>query len=371
MRPVMARGIARLLHWWSQTPYLRVSVAGLAGLGLLFILTLAVLGPFTEMVTGSAVRALSGGEKAEALNAVRQSVLAAFAGSAALIGLAFTARTYFLSRRGQSTQRFSTAVALLASERLEERIGGIYALEHLMTESDRDHTAIIAILCAFVRTRTVRRDPDNDGGPDEDAPFPEIEPPADVDAAVTVLARRPTRHEPNRPDLRQATLVGLSVREHDFSAAPRLTQMFLTGADLRRADFRGTDLRRSIVNYADLRYAWLSKANLTDTSVSSANLRGAAFGNAILTRTRLDGSDLRNATGLTAAQLSAAYIDSTSKLPPELAADPWVIARISDCETWSATHDDPWACPPPTHLPEVEVKAPAAAHHANMPESGK
>jgi hypothetical protein len=43
--------------------------------------------------------------------------------------------------------------AQLASENLTERLGGIYALEHLMLESERDHQTVVDVLAAFVRAR--------------------------------------------------------------------------------------------------------------------------------------------------------------------------------------------------------------------------
>ena len=94
---------------------------------------------------------------------------------------------------------------------------------------------------------------------------------------MTVLARRPERPEPNRPDLRHVRLPQLSLREYDFTARPRLTGMFLTASDLRRADLRGADLRRTIANYADLQRAWLSDADLRRTALKGANLRGASL----------------------------------------------------------------------------------------------
>ena len=52
----------------------------------------------------------------------------------AAVGLAYTARTYRLSREGQLTDRYTKAVEQLGSDKIEVRLGGLYALvEELFT----------------------------------------------------------------------------------------------------------------------------------------------------------------------------------------------------------------------------------------------
>ncbi|MEV0317145.1 hypothetical protein ACIBKX_36655 [Streptomyces sp. NPDC050658] len=112
---------------------------------------LVVLGPVSWWVAGDTVQGLHGKERADALNAVRQTLLAAMGGASVLLGLGYTARTYQLSRRGQVTERFSTAIGQLASDKLEERLGAVYGLEHVMAESPQDHATVVGVLSAFVR----------------------------------------------------------------------------------------------------------------------------------------------------------------------------------------------------------------------------
>jgi hypothetical protein len=96
------------------------------------------------------VAALRGKDAADAVNAVRQTLpAAAAAGLAAAVGLAFTARTFYLSRRGQVTDRYTKAVALLASDKMAERVGAVYALEHVMVQSPVDHDTVVNVLVTF------------------------------------------------------------------------------------------------------------------------------------------------------------------------------------------------------------------------------
>ncbi|HVQ93484.1 MAG TPA: hypothetical protein VMU51_20775 [Mycobacteriales bacterium] len=46
---------------------------------------------------------------------------------------------------------YTKAITQLASDKLTERLGGSYALEHLMAESARDHDTIVEVLAAFIR----------------------------------------------------------------------------------------------------------------------------------------------------------------------------------------------------------------------------
>lgn len=325
----------------------------LGGLGI-------ILDPFSWLIAGSSVRRLTGADQVNALNAVRGIILTALGGTAALVALGFTVRTYYLSRRGQVTDRYNRAITQLASDKLEERLGGIYALEQVMAESPADHAQVLGVFCAFVRTQTLMPPPSRESfrqrEDPEDAKRPAFgtEPSPDIDAAMIAIARRPQREEPNRPDLRRTSLVGVSIRAYDFAKPPRLTRMFLTGADLRCADFRGADLRGTIATNADLRWAWLDGANLSRSSYHRAQMRGVGLVGANLTGAMLDDADLRDAKGLTAEQLSRAFIDEKTLLSPELADDPWVKARLADC---MALPDDagPWACPSPTPKPNGEL----------------
>jgi hypothetical protein len=355
----MANNIERIVRtaqlWIRKKRYATAIAWILLGFVVFTCFLLVILRPMSWLVGGGPVRHLHGFDQATALNAVRQTLLTAFAGAAALVALGFTVRTYYLSRRGQVTDRFNKAIGQLASDKLEERLGGIFALEHVMAESPTDHVAVLGVLCAFVRTRTLRPVPapqteDRPELNDEERPTFGTEPPPDIDAAMIAIARRPQREEPNRPDLRRAGLTGLSIRIYDFAKPPRLTHMFLTAADLRSADLRGSDLRRSIFTGADLRWAWLDNADLSRTGLSRARLRKASLRGANLTGAKLEGADLRDVSGLTAKQLSHAMINEKTLLPSELANDPWVQARRADC---AALPDDagPWACPSPTPKP--------------------
>ena len=49
------------------------------------------------------------------------------------------------------TDRYTKAIEQLGSDKLDVRIGGIYALERIARDSARDHPTVIEVLAAFVR----------------------------------------------------------------------------------------------------------------------------------------------------------------------------------------------------------------------------
>jgi hypothetical protein len=222
-----------------------------------------------------------------------------------------------IAEQGQLTDRFSKAVEQLGQEgpdKLGIRLGGIYALERLMTDSPRDEPTIIEVLCALVRTHAVPP-----AGEDRTAASLSPSSP-DVYAAVTVLGRRPRPDDRNnarldfagaRVAMPHAGLTGADLSGADLRGA-NLGGADLGGADLRGADLRGADLRAPDLSGANLRDADLSLAdlNLADLSLadlSLANLRGADLSRADLSGANVSGANLRLAN-LRDADLSGANL---------------------------------------------------------------
>ena len=151
---IRLRTARRLQGGWNNLEGRRIVGAALVA-GAVVIGVLLVLGPIASLLAGDTVEQLPAVARAKALDDVRRTLITAFGGVAALVAIGFTARTYYLSKRGQVTDRFGKAVSQLASGHLEERLGGIHALEQVMAESPRDHAAVVAMVCAFVRVRTL------------------------------------------------------------------------------------------------------------------------------------------------------------------------------------------------------------------------
>jgi hypothetical protein len=83
-------------------------------------------------------------------NDARTTLLQALGGAVLLIGLYFTLKNLQLTQDRQITERYTRAVEQLGSDKLELRLGAIYALERIARDSERDHWPIMEILTAYV-----------------------------------------------------------------------------------------------------------------------------------------------------------------------------------------------------------------------------
>jgi hypothetical protein len=125
------------------------------------------------------------------------------------ISLALTTRTYRLTQQGQLTDRYTKAIAQLGDDKLDIRLGGIYALERVAVDSKRDHPTIVEVLSAYIRERTapiqlVR--PANRRTAHPPFLWKQTKPGVDVQAALTVLGRLPARAGEARAVLSEANL---------------------------------------------------------------------------------------------------------------------------------------------------------------------
>ena len=197
------------------------------------------------------VGSVSPGELFQRENEARQTWAGIIGGLVVLGTLYFTwrrvgatERQVEVAREGQITERFTRAIEQLGSEKLEVRLGGIYALERIARDSEKDHWPIMEVLTAYVRENAARPDePSEQGRPVT----------ADIQAIVTVIGRRRTEFER-----------GLEAR------------LDLRRANLRRSDLRGGRFERVI---------------LADACLDSANLRGAMLASADLSEALLRDSN--------------------------------------------------------------------------------
>jgi hypothetical protein len=106
-------------RWWLW------AAAALGGLvGLTAVVLLVWLAPPALYKNIPAEKDRAGAEAV-----TRTGLIAGLAGLAALGGLAITARTYRLTEQGQITDRYTKAIEQLGGDKLDVRLGGIYALE--------------------------------------------------------------------------------------------------------------------------------------------------------------------------------------------------------------------------------------------------
>ena len=261
----------------------------------------------------------------QARDAARGRLLTLGAGLFAAGALIFTAQNYRVARQtlvvteqGQVTDRYTKAIEQLGSEKLDVRIGGIYALERVASDSARDHPTVMEVLAAFVREHSREQWPPSVPGGE----MPERSTRPDVQAAITVIGRRDVRRDRGWINLAGADLTGADLDSADLSRAnltrakliraflfaTDLTHATLTYADVSGAKLWGTNLTGAALGDADLSDADLSGADLTDAKACNAVLTRAGLIDVDLTGADLDHADLTHAI-LTRAILSGADLD--------------------------------------------------------------
>ena len=234
--------------------------------------------------------------------------------------LAAAERTTFFAAQAGETQRYASAMSLLASSQMEVRLGGVYALERLARESQRDHGPIMEVLAATLRDRAAWV-----AGETVAAQMP-----AELQAIVTVIGRRHAAFD--------------AAESHLDLHATSLARAYLPGANLAGAFLYGANLQGAILQNANLRGARLWNADLTEATFEGAQLQGA---------------DLTGVSGLTPAQLKGAQCDGATKFPQHLRA----IAQAQE----QAANAQQNGAPKKDENEEPDVAATARAENLKLP----
>ncbi len=329
-----------MLTWFKFQPLLTQIPLGLLGAVLLIVI---LVGGFRWGVKFLEWRNLQTLEIKERVSLKIEFIKTAaqfLAGAFFLVGLYFTWANLVVSQEKFTTDLYVQAVKQVGDDKLEVRLGGIYALERITRGSEKDHGPIMEFLTAYVREKapwpppqktktrvkqleTKKPEPPGPGRktPEEE----EIRPPADIQAILTVIGRRSRtfgKGETQRLDLRSTDLRGADLQNAHLERA-KLSRAHLERADLEEAHLEraklnfarleGADLRGAHLEGADLEEAHLDKAKLWGAHLERARLKGAYLKGA-----RLEGADLREATGLTREQIESAIIDEKTRLPDYL-----------------------------------------------------
>jgi uncharacterized protein YjbI with pentapeptide repeats len=222
------------------------------------------------------------------------------------------AETIRLTNEGQITDRFTKAIDQLGSPQLELRLGGIYALERIARDSEKDHWPIMEVLTTFVRAHApVVKTGDLHSVPAA-APSP------DIQAILTVIGRRERSYEKgknerlnlNEANLARADLIGAQLSNTDLEGA-NLTEAALNNASLNNASLTKAGLERADLTHADLTGSNMLGADLRDAILLGAHLGGANLVAANLMKTDLLGADLVQAN-LESANLANANLEDAN-----------------------------------------------------------
>lgn len=208
-------------------------------------------------------------------------------------------KNFLTSQEAQLTDRFTKAIEQLGNEKLEIRLGGIYALERIAKDSAKDHWTIMEVLTAYIRENASWK---------EENHIEKKPPTTDIQAILTVLRRRtttPEREGNNILNLQQANL-----QLSDLEKAPLQAANFME-ANLKEANLEGADLIRANLIKANLEETNLMGANLEHAYLGGANARKARLVAAYIGHSNLIGANLEKAY-LVAANLTSSLLDGVN-----------------------------------------------------------
>ena len=196
------------------------------------------------------------------------------------------------------TQSFTRSIEQLGSADLSIRLGGIYALERIAKESEKDHWSIMEVLTAYIRENAPWPPRSAELG-EEKAQAEQQQPKteklpslrADVQAILTLLGRRNTAHEEEDQHLNLCNTDLRGANVHDAN----LQEVILTGANLQGAILPRVNLQEAILVHASLENAILQRANLRGALLNDTNLCGADLVEANLEKAVLISANLQKA----------------------------------------------------------------------------
>lgn len=225
------------------------------------------------------------------------------------------------------TDRFGKAVEQLGSTDSSVRIGGIYALERLASDSPKDYWTTIEVLSAYVREHSSaprEKSAKKQGGSTRKLELSKLAIAIDVQSTIKVIGRRAAAKDPKDKQLDLSN----SILSSELSRAQ------LSGAQFSRANLSNTGLSRANLSGANLSGVNLTNADLTGTGLSGGHLNNAILIGADLARADLAGADLTG-TYLTDADLARADLTGADLTGAHLTR-----ARLTDADLTGAHLND-------------------------------
>lgn len=292
-----------------------------AGIGLLFLFFLSII----IWVPVIQTRGLPKVERVSTETAARDVLIKGIGGLLVFItgfigwkNLKATERSILVSEEKQITERFSKAVEMLSSEHsVHLRLGGIYALERIAKDSERDQQQVMKILAAFVRGQSSISDERDNGhpyiykslddlmeeqqeqdqayydsrdDPDDCEMFRFVDhayarsPSIDIQAAVSVIGHRRETSEESKEDeidISQAILKDIVFSGNydrvNFYGTHFISPIFRDDASFYRADFSETFIENLNADNVSMKKANFKKSVIVTARLSNVKLNDACF----------------------------------------------------------------------------------------------
>lgn len=245
-------------------------------------------------------------------------------GGSLLFGVYFAWKQLQVAFDGMITDRISQAVEHIGSEDLSVKLGGIYSLERIALDSDRDLPKIIEILCAYIRVHSpsevidrewhvlanAKELTDDELSEIIDDKFnrprlnEDIQVALQIVANLTILDKDPKK----RSYFVSRNLFGINIKGTRFPKEADLSYFFIDNSQL---DYivvsAGSKLVNSRISNTDMRGATLEGVDLSHSELSGSAMELTRFRKATLTKARLLNSRLACANFIEASAEEANF----------------------------------------------------------------
>lgn len=245
-------------------------------------------------------------DEVNAKNAVYANIIQALGSAFFFITAYLTWRNLIATEEKLITERISKAVEQLGSEKSQIVIGGIYSLERISQDSQKDYWTILEILTSFTRGKLLVDKLQNH----RDLTSEEIQ---QIQEIIIIIGRRNLENDKGRSlNLSSVNLESLNLSHGDFTKVNFQNSLF-THANLNGANFTHTNLTNSNFSFVNCNFKGVAKsikfieADLTKANFDKAILRFANFTTAIMHEAILTDAQLE-ATNLTDAKLTNANL---------------------------------------------------------------
>jgi uncharacterized protein YjbI with pentapeptide repeats len=222
---------------------------------------------------------------------------------AAIFAVVVTLQSLQVTQEGQLADRFSKSIEQLGSEKLDVRLGGIYALESIARDSSVNHASVLEVLSAYVREHSPAS-----SCPTKKGLFQELKPLAtDVQAVITVLGRRRHDQDVDALDLHGTCLQGVRIKGANFDGA-NIGYSDLRAAKIEDASFRGANLETTYIHGAQISRTDFSEADLSYSDAQHSELRDLKFVRARMVGVKFMFSRLKGGADLSYSDLTIANL---------------------------------------------------------------
>lgn len=305
----------------------------------LWIVVIIVFVPIWQLNTYKDAIQQNTKEYLETENKLRDTLIKLFGGAIVIVGIYLTYRRILASERqaaafedGQITERFSRSIEQLGSvdekgnKNIEIRVGGIYALERISKNSEKDFWPIMEILTSYLREVSLKDKEFIEAKvKDETLGLYEKVLSAEIQAAITVIGRRDITYEKKNKigiHLAGSYLPYSIIYQPNFQDAI-MSHVNFSKSLIYNANFEETLLNRS--NFkgayafdANFKNASLTAANFEDTTISGSSFRGADLKSVKWIMADLKEADLTEAENLDIDELCNAKTLFRAKLDSEV-----------------------------------------------------